>query len=160
MCLLAWRLCRAWASSASGGFPCSQQVVGKLLPTSLPIHPPITPFGPAALRGDHPGPSVPSPAFRVSNPPMGSPLFLLNPLRWSWKPECPQETSPPTTSSCWRSREGCIRLKRGAQAANSNASEIQEGWLCTPVTQHTNNLHSGESKQERKQLRRRTSVYV
>lgn len=32
--------------------------------------PPVTPFGPAALQGDRPGPSLPSPAFRVSSPPL------------------------------------------------------------------------------------------
>lgn len=46
------------------------------------------------------------------------------------------------------------------QQTESNASEIREGRLCAPVTWHANNLHSTESKQERKQLRRRTGVYV
>lgn len=65
-----------------------------------PNPPLIIPFGPAALQGDRPGPSMPSPAFRVSNPPVGSPLFLVNPPGWSWEPKCAQETSLQTTSSC------------------------------------------------------------
>lgn len=155
LCLLALRPCRAWASSASRGFPCSQQAVENDFFRCSESSPDNSLQHRCAARGLSWSLGA-FPCIQVSNPTMGSPLLLPPPPKWCWELKELKEPASKCSGSCWCRGEDCIQLKHRAQTAVPGDRGGKAVYILHDLTQ--NNLEDRESKQESKQMR--TSVYV